>query len=542
MAHQQPEGNELAVTRIMLEQVIKQLAQRDKDISFLKEELARLHRKSPSADVATPYSTDSAVVESAWGDKGFVSTPGTPTSITAEYARSREPSVTSSDDGTTTSQHMGGDLNTLAIHNHTEASSDECGESQHEDEVSGDSWAYQPAAPSSTVWDNQSSTSTVRENESPGPITWDEGYPDDSGTYAWANNTAPSWVVEGSNSPGANDEVFQPGEPPKWRSLKLRPESKSWLHPLSFWGSPHTMSDARYKDLIDLHAIPLVTRLEEDDWLNSSLENVRVDDFLLFRLLTRGRELAQKCLWTYMDKNRPHIRDRAFPGGWHQVRLEVTVMREILEFRCLSYRENRADLAYDAVFNVIPLRHLTCHWNQGDLGWSRPAPRVVDYHLKNVQKLAIHFYDEEKAMEARKLRDEARRLVEDTVSELETLEPLFDEYAWKYHHEQMFEQIRFARDEGDPDLFKYPDVIFRAADAWWRRRSSEVQTILVSENQTPSKPEDRQEKPQVEKTQTKSGVEEGQVANLRRKKFTVRKLSRRHSICSIETYSYSVSM
>lgn len=360
-----------------------------------------------------------------------------------------------------------------------------------------------------------------------------QGWSPISSTCTGTDNGAPSWSIEVHGSTGTAAEVFQPGQDPNWTS-KVQHESKSWLHRLSFQQPPHNMTDATYKDLIDLHVLPLKTRLEDDDWLNSGLENIRVNDEVLFRLVTKGRELAQKCLWAHMDKHQPHIRRRAFPAGWQQVKLEVTALRQSLDFGSLSYRENEADRAYDSVFKVVPLRHLTCHWNHLELAWSgQPAARLVDSHLKNVQKLAIHLYDEERAMEARKLRDEARQLVEETVSKLEALEPLFDEYAWKFHREEMFEQIRFARRYYEIDLFKYPDVVFRAADAWSRRRTKGNGAL---EAQQPDETENHESKALSEENQSeKTEAENDKAEVLTRGNFTNRCPRRRHSICSIKT-------
>lgn len=305
----------------------------------------------------------------------------------------------------------------------------------------------------------------------------DGGWDDPAAPTAWDN----SWtgnLNEPVDSWGCGTvwtDSPQPGDPPqeKWRETRLRPGSKSWLHRLSFEKPPHTWSDVKYQDILDLHVLPVATRLEDDDWLDSPLEHIRVDDERLFRLLTRGREVAQKCLWEFLDRNRPEIRRREYPGGWQQVKLEVSALLLSLDTFDLGFRHNDALLAREALFAVVPLRHLTSHWNQHDLGWGRPSPRTVDDHLKNVQKLAVHLYDGDRAAEARRLRDEARQLVEDTVTELEALEPLFDVYEWKYHHEQMFEQIKYAKDMKTPELYQYPYVVFRAAEAWSRRRVSE---------------------------------------------------------------------
>lgn len=319
----------------------------------------------------------------------------------------------------------------------------------------------------------RSSPPEGNENDSTTTANWE-----DNPSASWYNTTS-GWGSDRRDSQEPAGELFQPGEPPieKWRESQLRPESKSWLHRLSFGKPAHTLSDVEYKDLIDLHTLPLKTRLDDDDWLSSHLQNVRIDDERFFRLLTRGRELAQKCLWAFMDKNQPQICRREFPGGWQQVRLEVSALMPAVDFWALRFRGNNSQLARDALFAVVPLRHLICHWNQFDLGWSRSAPRSADMHLKNVQKLAIHLYDEERAVEARGLRDEARQAVEDSVAEIEALEPLFDVCEWEYHHEQMFEQIEYTKDRTMTDPSTYPDVIVRAAEAWSRRRSSSDQAF-----------------------------------------------------------------
>lgn len=359
----------------------------------------------------------------------------------------------------------------------------------------------------------------------------------------WEDSCTPTWTASWDNTTtgwGAG-EVFQPGEYQRenWRSSKLRPESKSWLHSLCFGVPAHTMSDKEFQDLMDLHNLPLATRLEDDDWLDSELGNVLIDDELLFRLLTRGRELAQKCFWSFMDKNQPEIRQREFPGGWQQVKLEGLILDDMLEPFCLSFRQNDSALARNALFAVVQLRNLTCHWNRDGLGWSRPVARTVDLHLKNVQKLAIHFYDEERAAEARKLRDEARQAVEDTVSEMEELEPLFDVYPWKYHHARMFEQIEYAKYENTPEVLKYPDVILRAVEIWSRHHSSSDQTFAEEPtNHEDANPgDDRLDK--GEEDHADPGKETADTATIAKAVFVTRVPSRRHSVTSRETPSPS---
>lgn len=235
------------------------------------------------------------------------------------------------------------------------------------------------------------------------------------------------------------------------------------------------MSDEMLTDIIDLHVLPLTTRLDDEAWLDADLQDVRVDDEYLLGLLMRGKQLAQKCLWNHMDKHEPDVRERYFPGGWHQVKLERDVLRAILPGK-LSYRANDPELAYDAALSVVRLRNAVCHWGPGSIPSFRHAARVVDQILKDLQKFAISLYDGESALAARELRDEARRAVEDTVRELEAIElrePLFDGYIFKYHHKEMFRQIEMARNGGFLADYRFPGVIFRAANVWTRDQAEE---------------------------------------------------------------------
>ncbi|KAL1846493.1 hypothetical protein Daus18300_014243 [Diaporthe australafricana] len=505
MANIQLADDELATTRDQLAQALKQLTEKEEEISALKQDLARLRQSTSSDDAAGPDSPSSS-----------------PEQQTAEQ------------------QFSGVSFTINDTKEPTDASPDEHGEFQTGDVESVYSCSGTDGAASFGGWSDEA-TPISQANDSTETSAWNQGWSNTSSTCAWTDNSATSWSSEVPGSTGTAAEEFQPGQIPNWETSRLQPGSKSWLHPLSFQQPSDTMTDATYKDLIDLHVLPPKTRLEDEDWLNSGFENIRVDDEVLFRLLTKGRELAQKCLWAHMDKHRPNIRKREFPAGWQQVKLEVTALRESLGFGSLSYRGNHADLARDSVFKVVPLGHLTCHWNHRDLAWSRqPAARLVDSHLKNVQKLAIHLYDEERAMEARKLRDEARHLVEETVSELEALEPLFDEYAWKFHHHQMFEQVQFANEEGDIGLFKFPDVVFRAADAWSRRctsltKENEALKHQQTDEPQPDEPEIHQSKALSEKNQSKTEGGSDKAEAPTRRNFTIRGPSRRHSICLIKT-------
>ena len=120
------------------------------------------------------------------------------------------------------------------------------------------------------------------------------------------------------------------------------------------------------------------------------------------------------------------------------------------------------------MFNVVHLRHTTSHYHNHGLGV--PSLRAVDDFIKDVQKLAIHFYDADRAAEARALRDELHEAAKDTLREVEALEPLvalpFAGYPWLYHHESMFSDIRHEMQRGRADLDGFAEVIVRVAHDW----------------------------------------------------------------------------
>ncbi|ROV94807.1 hypothetical protein VMCG_08864 [Cytospora schulzeri] len=273
-----------------------------------------------------------------------------------------------------------------------------------------------------------------------------------------------------------------------------------WLQTLSF-GFEKTFSDQEYKDIMDLHVLPVQTRLEGtcNDWLDGPLASMRINDEFQFRLLYRAREVAQRCYWDFMDAHQPRICRREFPGGWQQVKFEGLLMeRQLGEYgrssRILQLRANSPDMARRTVFDVVQLRHLVSHYDS-----SGPAVLhlpTVDKHLKNVQKLAIHLYDGDRAAEARGLRAELREAAEATLREVEAIELLaalpFAGYPWSYHHESIFREIRLAMARGYSDFSDYPDAVVRVAEEWDMARSG-------AKHEPPVWDFEEEEKPSLEK-------------------------------------------
>lgn len=139
----------------------------------------------------------------------------------------------------------------------------------------------------------------------------------------------------------------------------------------------------------------------------------------------------------------------------------------------LGYRASEPGLVWRAVQAVIQLRHTTAHYCSSSSLFPARLWRV-DKHLENVQKLAIQLFDEERAVEARSLRDELRRAARATFDEITTLETLaalpFAGYSGKRYHERVLVYLCInakAADAGRAELDEhFPEEIGRIAEDW----------------------------------------------------------------------------
>ncbi|KAK7724809.1 hypothetical protein SLS63_008503 [Diaporthe eres] len=278
-----------------------------------------------------------------------------------------------------------------------------------------------------------------------------------------------------------------------------KPWSLGWLHAME--QSPLELSDTEYRDLIDLHALVPATRLEDDKWRETPLKHMYIDDGQQARLLIQGREVAQKCLWNFAEMRMPGQNPWT---GWQQVRFEWGVLSQSwgtasTYYSLLKFRATEPHLVWDTMRRVIQLRHTTSHYSPSS-GLFPSSLTEVDEHLKNVQKMAIHFYDEQGALEARRLRDELRKSAQDTFDELVALGPLvclpFAGYPWKHHHECLFRGILFSILDADGDRAtldeRFPEHIRRIAEDWvlqhgWRGNCYEPPVSLTVRLRTPPK-------------------------------------------------------
>lgn len=226
-----------------------------------------------------------------------------------------------------------------------------------------------------------------------------------------------------------------------------------------------------------------------------------IDDEQQARLLIHGREIAQKCLWNFAEKRMPGQSPWA---GWQQVRFEWGVLSQSwgtasTYYSLLKFRATEPHLVWDTMRKVIQLRHTTSHYSPStDLFPSSLSE--VDEHLKNVQKMAIQLYDEQGALEARRLRDELRQAAQGTFDELVALGTLaslpFAGYPWKHHHECALRRILLNAqytDEGrDKVDEKIPEQTGRIAEDWllqygWRGSGYEPPVRLAACLRAPPK-------------------------------------------------------
>ncbi|KAI7776251.1 hypothetical protein LA080_005538 [Diaporthe eres] len=231
-----------------------------------------------------------------------------------------------------------------------------------------------------------------------------------------------------------------------------KPWRLGWLHAME--QSPLELSDTAYHDLIDLHTLVPATRLEDDKWRETPLKHMYIDDGQQARLLIQGRNVAQKCLWNFVEKRMPGQNPWT---GWQQVRFEWGVLSQSwgtasTYYSMLNFRASEAHLVWDTMRRVIQLRHTTSHYSPSS-GLFPSSLGEVDEHLKNVQKMAIQLYDEQSALDARRLRDELRQAAQGTFDELVALGTLaslpFAGYPWKHHHECALRRILFTAQDTD---------------------------------------------------------------------------------------------
>lgn len=225
------------------------------------------------------------------------------------------------------------------------------------------------------------------------------------------------------------------------------------------------MTDEVFRDIVDLHVLPIKTRLEDDGWLHSPMQNICIDGVAQYNLLSRALDLAKQCIWFFLERHKPRQCRDLYPGGWGEVKLGRDELHRKFGQDCsherireaLGFRQNSPNKIYALLFDLVHLRNKVSHFDVIKAG-------EIDGHLKTVQKLTIHFYDEPRAWEARGLRDQLRVMAEDTVNEIAGLEPLillpFAGYPWQGHHEEMFQLVRLG------SRMELPETVKRMGSAW----------------------------------------------------------------------------
>lgn len=277
----------------------------------------------------------------------------------------------------------------------------------------------------------------------------------------------PSGVEQWPSRPEDDDWVAYQND------VRRKPWSLFWLYNLDRWS--RQLSDTEHRDLMDLVTLLPATRLEDDELQKTSLKYIFIDDLQQARLLIQARELAQKCLWKFVEERIPGQNPWE---GWQQVRFEWGLLSRNWDrgekyHGLLRYRASEPYYVWNTIQSVINLRHTTSHYSRSS-GLFPSRLDDVDTHIKNVQRLAIQLYDKESALEARRLRDELRQAAHDTMDEITALGPLvtlpFAGYPWKHHHERVLRWLHAtARDanEGRSKLDEhFPEALGRIVQDW----------------------------------------------------------------------------
>lgn len=288
---------------------------------------------------------------------------------------------------------------------------------------------------------------------------------------------------------------------PKWYGTTL------WLHKLRFDRSPHTMTDSEIEDLLKLHTLPFETRLDHDNWQNNEpVEDFAIDATIQYSIMQQGLDIAKQTVWHFLAHNEPRKCRSAFPGGWVDVQFGRQELADTIgekdapDFshwrgrRLWAYRQNQPEMVHATIYHLIDFRNAICHFSTRH-GWHDLLQ--VDRWLKTAQRLAIQFYDKERALEVRCLRDQLRKAVADATADIEALEPLcllpFAGYPWDASHEVMFERVTASVRYTWPtytytyvDMFDatVPAAVVRVAVNWTREDCRRDPVLIEEEYKT----------------------------------------------------------
>ena len=453
-----PVAHELGITRRKLDDANQQLAAARAEIALLSDEVTRLRQHVPPKfrEGLPLFSSTSADSE----DKK------TETSI-ARYARSTQASQHRSAKLTTQTQHPTTALATITLRvrpvNRGWNDDLDCTRAPfpsiyryRDGSLVKDPTGYLQATKSSAARLCPKISRRIVECEVIPKETQPEARPG-----SWWGNRSTASVLDDDDSTTYEQDRFR------------RPRSFWWLYRMDT--SPRKLSDTEYKDVMDLFALLPATRLEDNILKETPLKHMLIDDVKQARLLIRGRELAQRCFWKFAEKQMPGQNPWI---GWQQVRLEWGLLSESWGdgsryHRYLRFRASRPYFVWSTISDVISIRHTTSHYS-GSSGLFPFSLADVDEHLKNVQKMAIHFYDKQGALEARSLRDELRQAAQHTFEEILALGMLvalpFAGYPWKDHHEHVFRRLLRNAEDADQGRSRldahFPEAIGRIAQDW----------------------------------------------------------------------------
>lgn len=337
-----PVAHELAITRCKLEEANQQLAAARDEIAILKDEVARLHRHVPLEFKEKPQSPANTSLPSHHKNIDL-STP--------RYARPTQASEKRFAKSTTQTQPP---ITTSAITLTLEPTSAGWG---YQWDCTGapfpNKYQYRDGSLVKLPIGYLNTTRSFSTKQRPKPLRLTVESKTESSEIQ-SEECSSSSRVEGSSAQSPDDGC--------WRTDKLKyfrtPWSLSWLHYRQ--ELPRKLSDTEYRDFMDLQALVPATRLNDDKWLNSPLKYMLIDDGQQARLLTQGREMAQKCLWNFAEKRMPGKNPWT---EWRHVRFEWGVLSTTWGsqawhgyYGLLNFRASEAALVWHTMQDVIRLR------------------------------------------------------------------------------------------------------------------------------------------------------------------------------------------
>ncbi|KAF3063577.1 hypothetical protein GL218_01070 [Daldinia childiae] len=209
----------------------------------------------------------------------------------------------------------------------------------------------------------------------------------------------------------------------------------------------------------------------------SHLQHVPMRSGCVYDLLKRSLRLAQEIFFHGVHKYLPFYADKLeCPQEVQFGRVEID---KFFNYWCgfntldiLGTSHDLTRLKYQ-IEGVTVLRNTVCHYSYSEASMDLESH---DRLIKAVQRLAIFFVDERRAIQARVLRDKLIAHADQGLVQLEDmllLAELPGARPWQPHHVRKFRRI-VANIDFENDYKSVPFVVLRAAQDWNLRRPTPI--------------------------------------------------------------------